>query len=636
MYLKEVYIKNFRSIKECKVSLDDFTVFIGENNAGKTTILDAIRIGLNKAINRHSFDEYDFHMDENVNSPKESDGIKIIYHFEEKDEGEWDGYISDTFMDVIQYLKESPNKASVLIEVNAIFNDVTGDIETKTIFLNQNYEEITGKSQNIVGKFLQLTPVFYLQALRDIKDTFSSKSPLWGRFMKKVSISKEDLEELQNQISGLNNDIITKDENLKELVNELDKIQNVMDFQGEDIVSIDAVPLKTWDLLSKAQVVINNGSTSYNFPIDKHGQGTQSVAAILLFKAYVKILLNEMSREEAEAILTLEEPEAHLHPQAVRSLHKSIDEIECQKIITTHSPYFIQNMDLKNLRYVRKENGETKIAKIFDRYVFSVSDIPEGLIRLSSRFSNVIEVDGNLNIVTIKDPINRCLEGAIRGCCHPSDETIDAVIDNAYRIFNMAEICNLNTYVQRSRGEILFARKWLLYEGQSEDVILPYFAKILGKDFDASGVSGIIYRSNGSAGPFAKLAKVLSIPWVMLADNDEQGRQAVGEVRNCGYSEDVISSQVLLNSTTDFENELATSNRIFTDYESIVVEEITQDIIELKNSGDVDEYKKEIVKLVQKGKVVNAYKLLDLWSGNALSADDIPEVYVNAILGVCE
>lgn len=121
-----------------------------------------------------------------------------------------------------------------------------------------------------------------------------------------------------------------------------------------------------------------------------------------------------------------------------------------------------------------------------------------------------------------------------------------------------------------------------------------------------------------------------------LADNDEQGRQTVGEVRNCGYSEDVISSQVLLNSTTDFENELATSNRIFTDYESIVVEEITQDIIELKNSGDVDEYKKEIVKLVQKGKVVNAYKLLDLWSGNALSADDIPEVYVNAILGVCE
>lgn len=247
MFLKEVYIKNFRSIKECKVTLDDFTVFIGENNAGKTTILDAIRIGLNRSISRHSFDEYDFHMDGTINSLAESDGIKLIYHFEEKYEGEWDGYISDKFMDVIQYLKESPDKASVLIEVDAIINELTGDIETKTNFLNQKYEEITGKSQNTVGKFLQLAPIFYLQALRDIKDTFSSKSPLWGRFMKKVSISKEELEELQNQISSLNNDIITKDENLKGLVNELDKIQNEMDFRGEDIVSIDAVPLRTWD-----------------------------------------------------------------------------------------------------------------------------------------------------------------------------------------------------------------------------------------------------------------------------------------------------------------------------------------------------------------------------------------------------
>ncbi len=200
----------------------------------------------------------------------------------------------------------------------------------------------------------------------------------------------------------------------------------------------------------------------------------------------------------------------------------------------------------------------------------------------------------------------------------------------------MAEKCNLNTYVEGSRGEIMFARKWLLYEGQSEDVILPYFAKILGKDFDASGVNGIIYRSNGSAGPFVKLAKVLSIPWVMLADNDEQGRQTVGEVRNCGYSEEVISSQVLLNSTTDFENELATSDRIFADYENIVSEEITQDILELKNAGDINAYKKEIVNLVQKGKVVNAYKLLEIWNENSLNTSDIPIVYVDAILGVCE
>lgn len=42
------------------------------------------------------------------------------------------------------------------------------------------------------------------------------------------------------------------------------------------------------------------------------------------------------------------------------------------------------------------------------------------------------------------------------------------------------------------------------------------------------------------------------------------------------------------------------------------------------------------MKLIKKGKVENTYKLLELWSENALSVDDIPEVYVNAILGVCE
>ncbi len=190
MYLKEVYIKNFRSIKECKIALDNFTVFIGENNAGKTAILDAIRIGLNKSFNANSFNEYDFHMDNMINSPKDSEGIKFIYHFEERKEDEWNEYIMNTFVDIIQYLKESPNKASVLVEVKVSINELTGDIETKTSFLNKEHEEITSKNQNMVARFLQLCPVFYMQALRDIKDTFSQKSPLWGRFLKKFQYQK--------------------------------------------------------------------------------------------------------------------------------------------------------------------------------------------------------------------------------------------------------------------------------------------------------------------------------------------------------------------------------------------------------------------------------------------------------------
>ena len=51
-----------------------------------------------------------------------------------------------------------------------------------------------------------------MKALREIKDTFSAKSPLWGRFMKKATIPQDELQSIQNQIKQLNTDIISNDE----------------------------------------------------------------------------------------------------------------------------------------------------------------------------------------------------------------------------------------------------------------------------------------------------------------------------------------------------------------------------------------------------------------------------------------
>jgi predicted ATP-dependent endonuclease of OLD family len=46
-------------------------------------------------------------------------------------------------------------------------------------------------------------------------------------------------------------------------------------------------------------------------------------------------------------------------------------------------------------------------------------------------------------------------------------------------------------------GELFFAKGWLMAEGQTEAVILPYFAITLGYDLDERGISYIEYRSNG-------------------------------------------------------------------------------------------------------------------------------------------
>lgn len=626
MFLKEVKVQNFRSLKNVDITFDESTILIGENNAGKSTLLDAIKKGLSRTGTRFLFDDYDFFMDSEMSSPKDSDGIKIILIFEERTLDEWEGFISDTFIDALQYL--DGEKASILLQTTASYNEVTSDIEVKTVFLNNEFEPIVGKVQNLVNKFITLTPVFYLQALREIKDTFSAKSPLWGRFIKKAAIPQEELSVIQNQIKKLNTDIISNDENLTKLVMELQKIQKVMDFEGneQDLVSINAMPIKTWDLLSKAQVVLNNGTSSMDFPLEKHGQGTQSVTTILLFKAYINILLKELSSDFAEGILTLEEPEAHLHPQAIRALHKSIEEMECQKIITTHSPYFIQNADIRNIRYIKKENGITVVSGIYDHICFTVDNVTDGLKRVVKAFGDFIQLNEDEKLVTISKPIKKPVANALRGCCIESVKNIDKILSDASMIFNNTELCNLNMYIQRNRGDILFARKWFLYEGQSEDVIIPYFAKMLGKDFDEHGINGIIYRGNGSAGAFIKLAKVLNIGWVLLGDNDEQGRKTKNEVLNCGYEQEDIEEILLLTKNKDFEHELAEVPSILADYEKILGDSITDDMKQLKADGNLEEYKKKIVSLIQGGKVENAYKLIKVWNQRNFSIDEISDV----------
>ena len=149
---------------------------------------------------------------------------------------------------------------------------------------------------------------------------------------------------------------------------------------------------------------------------------------------------------------------------------------------------------------------------------------------------------------------------------------------------------------------------------------------MLGKDFDEYGINGIMYRSNGSAGAFIKLAKVLNIGWVVLGDNDGQGEKTIKEILKCGYEREDVAETLLLTNNTDFEHELADVPSIFNDYEIILGDNISEDISKLKEEGETDEYKKKVVKLIQNGKVENAYNLLNLWDERGFSVDEIPEV----------
>lgn len=629
MFLESVHMENYRCLKNVVVDFNKTTIFIGENNSGKTSCLDAIKNVLSKVSANATFDEYDYFLEDNNSNPQDSDGLTIKFIFSETYENEWEDDIISKFVSIIQPVFDVRINATInkiVLRVVSKYNKVTEQFENSYNFLNNDGEELPPKSLSLLPSFLKLNPVFYLQALRDSNDVFTGRSFMWGKFLKQVRIKKDDLNEIQKSVSSINSDIISKDPSLNALVKSMSNIEKVLDFDSDSSVSVNAIPIKSWDLLSKAQVVLKN-KENLSFPLERYGQGTQSMSIILLYAAYVKILLKQVYDKYSQAIFTLEEPEAHLHPQAVRALEKQLREIEEQKIITTHSPYYVQNVDIYDIRVFRKNDGQTVVRSIPKRILLNLDSIPDCIKKIVENNKDTLEIVGSVIVAkkTVADGLARSLIGY-----YEKKEThvlpqVKGFVNSSRDLFSEEELNQLNTFVKQNRGELFFARGWLMGEGQSEAVLLPYFAKVLDCDLDENGISFIEYRSNGSAKAFVKLARILDFKWVLLADNDSQGQQSLKEIKENGYSDDDIEQLTRLTKYADIESDLVNAG-FLSDYEAILAKEIPEEIINLKEVN-IEEYKKKIVELIQsgKGKVRNSYRLIAHLQKRNMAKDEVPE-----------
>ena len=102
MFLKSVIIENFRCLKRVELDLDKTTVFIGENNSGKTACLDAIKTVLGSTYANASFDESDYYSEGDGSLPESSDGISVKFIFSETRADEWHEEVVGKFASVIQ------------------------------------------------------------------------------------------------------------------------------------------------------------------------------------------------------------------------------------------------------------------------------------------------------------------------------------------------------------------------------------------------------------------------------------------------------------------------------------------------------------------------------------------------------
>src|SRR5205823_691341 len=225
-------------------------------------------------------------------------------------------------------------------------------------------------------RFWQYIPVFYLGALRDAADEFSARSQFWGKLLKAVEIPPALEGRVQKVLDLLNTKLLNADLRLAQIANTLSGATRVAARDREGQVDLRLVPLKSWDLLSKAEIILRNEPNWPWLPLQRHGQGVQSLSVIFLFQAFVQHLLAELYEPESSPILALEEPETHLHPQAARTLWTHVSALPGQKFITTHSPYFVQHVPFRDLRLVRLAATGTEVRFLPASFSARVPHVP--------------------------------------------------------------------------------------------------------------------------------------------------------------------------------------------------------------------------------------------------------------------
>ena len=384
MKITRLKIENFRSVRLLELQLGENTVLIGPNNAGKTAIMDAVRIVLTRRWGQRGtgFTEHDVNRPGQEGDPRTLPPVRITLTFEEPTAGAWDADMVAALEDIMAVLADGRN--IVTLRVTCAWSEEKQTFDPAWQFLDSAGEPLPERRRatNLTG-FFGYVPLFWLGALRDAADEFTPRSGHWGRLLKAVRIPDALETEVLRVLADLDARIVAADPRLASIADLIGQATRIAIGEGPGAARLATLPLAIEDMLQRTGIALRNEEMRPWLPLSHHGQGLQSLAVIFLFQAAVLQQLAEAERPGIEAVFAIEEPEAHLHPQAARTLWERVQELSGQRIMTTHSPHFVQNVPLRDLRLVRLRGGCTEVTSL---PLYIVSDLPwnesvDGLVR---------------------------------------------------------------------------------------------------------------------------------------------------------------------------------------------------------------------------------------------------------------
>lgn len=370
MYLSRLTIENFRCFGEgenkFEISLrPGLTTLVGENDTGKSAIIDALRFVLGTTDQEwYRLEETDFHI---AADPKE---IRIVCKFEAlgiKDQ--------TSFIEFLTYDPDDGGPPVLYLTWTA--KDTGETTKGRPYRRVEIHSGKNGDGPSVDPKVRELLAATYLRPLRDAEKAMSSGR---GSRLSQVlhhseqvrtsgvvynpEAGKIDVHTLNVLgIGDLANDLLTKQKGIIDARDKIDAHLKGLSLKGAGIESSIKVSGATASdetrlrlLLEKLDLAISGDG--------KLGLGSNN----LLFMACELLLLAQ--EDEGNKMLLIEEPEAHLHPQrqlrVMKTLQEQADEQGIQIIVTTHSPNLTSAVDLENIILIH-ENRAFSMAKDFTK-----------------------------------------------------------------------------------------------------------------------------------------------------------------------------------------------------------------------------------------------------------------------------
>lgn len=406
MFLKKFEIKNFRCIKQATLNLNaGLNILIGENNSGKTAIIDALRICFSYGQQKRDIyvSKSDFYKDRtNPDAPLEDIEFHLFFEIQDPDE-------AGIF---IELLSNAEEKQELQIHFRYYLEEKSG-IEK----VRYNVWGGEKEGQTISPEVLDLIYFVHLDALRDAVNSLKPyRGNRLGELYSKLETDEKKKEELAEKLHSA----VSTDDEWKNLIQKgREKINEHLaetSISGKtQSVEIDFLPFEFRKIVDTLRIQIpvyqpdvikDDKDKQEYFELYQNGLGYNN----LIFIATVLGDLKRQKELEKEAYVTLliEEPEAHLHPQLqdifFNYLHK-LDKIGFQIFISSHSPTITAKADLDSLfvlqnqkdqihalslrssnlnssnkKYLRKFLDVTKSQLFFSNGVILVEGISEALL----------------------------------------------------------------------------------------------------------------------------------------------------------------------------------------------------------------------------------------------------------------